>query len=135
MPSSGSWLPHTAWPSSGAEAFERFVDETNEWLADRNVAVEDVDLIVTEPRTFEEVVLRLDGEAGRVELPVAIVADRESGGRLIELRVYFSTWPLTGRHAMRPPLLQPDPDVHEADVVGDYQRARGWRRGGDRGDD
>lgn len=42
---------------------------------------------------------------------------------MIELRVYFSTWPLTGRHAIRPPFLQPDPDVHEADVVGEYQRA------------
>jgi len=101
----------------GVSAFERFVDETNEWIADRNVAVEDVDLIVTEPRTVEEVVLRLDGEAGRVELPVAIVADRESGGRLVELRLYFSTWPLTGHHAIRPPLLQADPDLHEADVV------------------
>jgi len=34
-----------------------------------------------------------------------------------------STWPLTGGHAIRPPLLQPDPDLHEADVVGEYQRA------------
>jgi hypothetical protein len=42
---------------------------------------------------------------------------------LIELRVYFSTWPLTGGHAVRPPLLQPDPGLQEADVVGDYQRA------------
>ena len=36
---------------------------------------------------------------------------------------YFSTWPLTGGHAIRPPLLQPNPDVHESDVVGEYQRA------------
>jgi hypothetical protein len=33
--------------------------------------------------------------------------------------VYFSTWPLTGAHA----ILQPDPGLHEADVVGEYQRA------------
>ena len=37
--------------------------------------------------------------------------------------MYFSSWPLTGRHANRPPLLQPDPDVHAPDVVGEYQRA------------
>jgi hypothetical protein len=37
--------------------------------------------------------------------------------------MYFSSWPLTGRHANRPPLLQPDPKVRESDVVGEYQRA------------
>ena len=40
-----------------------------------------------------------------------------------ELRIYFSSWPLTGRHANRAPLLQRDPDVRESDVVGEYQRA------------
>jgi hypothetical protein len=85
--------------------------------------VEDVDLVVTDRRTVEEVVLRLDGDDGRVELPVAIVADRSEDAHLVELRVYFSTWPRTGGHAIRPPLLQPDPDVREADVVGEYQRA------------
>ena len=39
---------------------------------------------------------------GRIELPVAIAADRDEHARIIELRVYFSTWPLTGRHAEPP---------------------------------
>lgn len=30
---------------------------------------------------------------------------------------------MTARHANRPPLLQPDPDLEAPDVVGDYQRA------------
>jgi hypothetical protein len=30
---------------------------------------------------------------------------------------------LTGRHANRPPVLQPDPPAHPTDVVADYQRA------------
>jgi hypothetical protein len=37
--------------------------------------------------------------------------------------MYFSSWPLTGRHVNRPPLLQPDPQLTESDVVADYQRA------------
>ena len=108
----------------GDRAFETFVSQTNEWLAGRNASVEEVDLVLTEGRSVEEAILRLDGEdGGRIELPTAIVADREPGGRLNELRVYFSTWPLTGRHALRPPLLQPDLETREADVVGEYQRA------------
>jgi hypothetical protein len=107
----------------GRRAFKRFATETHAWLAERNAAVEDVDRIITPRRGVEEVVLTLDGNHGRIELPVAVAADRDDDARSIELRVYFSTWPLTGGHAIRPPLLQPDPDVHEADVVGEYQRA------------
>src|SRR4051794_38386695 len=105
----------------GAGAFERFASETNAWLAERHAIVEDVDFIVTPRRRIEEVVLHLDGG---IELPVAVAADRdEDGGGLTEIRIYFSTWPLTGAHAIRPPLLQSDPGLSEPDVVGDYQRA------------
>ena len=73
----------------GGRAFERFVVDTNAGLAERNVPVDDVDLIVPDRRTVEEVVLHLDEDAGPVLLPVAIAADREASGRLVELRVYF----------------------------------------------
>jgi SnoaL-like domain len=95
----------------------------NAWMVRHNVSVEDVEHVVTEGRGFEEVILHLDGETGRVDLPVTIVADREADGRIDELRIYFSTWPLTGRHASRPPLLQPDPELRESGIVAEYQRA------------
>jgi SnoaL-like domain len=107
----------------GVRAFEAFVTERSAWLAQRNVSVDDVEHVVTERRGFEEVVLHLDGKTGRIDVPVAIVADRRSDGRLEELRIYHSHWPLTGRHANRPPLLQPDPELRESDVVAEYQRA------------
>jgi hypothetical protein len=107
----------------GARAFEGFVTEMNAWLRERHVSVEDVEHVVHKRGGFGEVVLHLDGETGRVALPVAMVSDRNRDGRINELRMYFSSWPLTGRHANRPPLLQPDPTVRESDVVGEYQRA------------
>ena len=107
----------------GTRAFKAFVTDLNGWIARRNVTVENVEHVVSERRGFEEVVLHLDGETGRVDLPLAIVADREADGRIDELRIYSSTWPLTGRHANRPPLLQPDPELRESDVVAEYQRA------------
>ena len=106
----------------GARAFEAFVTETSAWLRQRNVSVEDVERVVAERQGFEELVLHLDSETGRIELPVAIIADK-SDGRIDELRIYSSSWPLTGRHANRPPLLQPDPELRESDAVGAYQRA------------
>ncbi|MFL5780436.1 MAG: nuclear transport factor 2 family protein [Thermoleophilaceae bacterium] len=107
----------------GARAFEAFVADTAAWIAERNIRVEDVDHVVTERRGFEEVVLHLDGDTAQVDLPVAIVADRLLDGRIDELRMYHTSWPLTGRHVNRPPLLQPDPDVHASDIVAEYQRA------------
>src|SRR3954447_8890492 len=78
----------------GARAFEAFVTETRAWLGQRNVSVADVEHVIAERHGFEEVALNLDGEAGRVEVPVAIVADREPDGRIEELRIYHSSWPL-----------------------------------------
>jgi SnoaL-like domain len=107
----------------GVRAFEVFVAESSAWLSQHHARVEAVEHVILEQRGFEEVVLHLDGAGGPVDLPVAIVADRPSGGLIDELRIYCSTWALTGHHASRPALLQPDPEVHESDVVADYRRA------------
>ena len=107
----------------GRRAFERFMAETNAWLTERNVVGGDVERTITPRRGIEETVLTFDGDQGPVELPIAIAADRDEDARIVELRIYYSTWPFTGRHANRPPVLQPDPDLQEPDVVGDYQRA------------
>jgi hypothetical protein len=119
--------PHVHHPVrgrvEGERAFRAFVTETKEWFARRNVSVEDVEHVITGRRGAEEMILRFDHENGRVEVPHALVADHHPDGRLEELRMYFSRWRLTGGHTARPPLLQPDPEVREPDVVGEYQRA------------
>jgi SnoaL-like protein len=107
----------------GRPAFERFVADTNAWLTERRAVFSPVERIITPGRGIEETVLTLDGENGRVEMPAAVVADRDDDGRIIELRIYWSMWPLTGEHHHRAPLLEPDPDLREPDVVGEYQRA------------
>ncbi len=107
----------------GVEAFRAFVAETSAWLAQRNASIANLGHVVLEQHGFEEVVLHLDGETGRVELPFALVADHRSHGRLDELRLYYSSWPLTGRHTNRSPLLGRDPELRAPDVVAEYQRA------------
>lgn len=107
----------------GRRAFERFVPEINAWLTERNAVFSPVERILTPRRGVEETVMTLDGDKGRVEVPVAVAADRNDDGRIIELRIYWSMWPLTGEHHHRPPLLESDPDLREPDVIGEYQRA------------
>jgi hypothetical protein len=107
----------------GEQAFRAYADRMSAWLVQRNVSVEDAGHVVLEGRGFEDVVLHFEGETGRVDLPLAIVADRHPDGRIGELRIYHSSWPLTGRHRIRPPLLQHDPALRESDVIAEYQRA------------
>jgi hypothetical protein len=107
----------------GVRAFTTYVNETNAWLTAKNVSVDAVEQVALGDRGFGEVVLHVDGESGRVPIPFAIVAGFKGDSRIDELRLYYSLWPLTGRHAVRPPLLQRDPELREADVVGEYQRA------------
>jgi SnoaL-like protein len=107
----------------GERAFAEFAADTKAWLEEAEVTVEDLGHVRSERRSVGEGVLHVGGEGGPIELPVAVAADRRPDLRIEELRIYYSTWPLTGRHANRPPVLQPDPEVREPDVVGAYQRA------------
>jgi hypothetical protein len=109
----------------GERAFAAYAAATKAWLEEREASIEDVSLLKTERRSTGEAVLHLGGEDGRVDLPVAIVADQRSDGWIEEVRIYYSSWPLNGRHVHRPPLLQPDRELREAGVVGEYQRALG----------
>jgi hypothetical protein len=109
----------------GVRELHAFVSGTADWLPERDAVVENVALTLTESRTVEEVVLHLllGDEGGRVELPVAIVSDRNPDRTLKAIRVYHSMWPLTGEHRVRPPLLPEDPRLHAEGTPGDYQRA------------
>ena len=109
----------------GERAFAAYAAATRAWLEESDASIEDVGLLKAERRSMGEAVLHLGGEDGRVDLPVAIVADRRSDGLIEEVRIYYSSWPLNGRHVHRQPLLQSDPELRQADVVGEYQRALG----------
>jgi hypothetical protein len=108
----------------GARELRAFVNGTADWLRERDAVVENVALTRSQSRTVEEVVLHLLSDEGvRVELPVAIVTDRNPDRTIKTIRVYHSMWPLTGEHRVRPPLLPADPKLHADGSPGDYQRA------------
>ena len=107
----------------GTRELRAFASGTADWLRERDAVVENVALTRTSTRTVEEVVLNLlADDGGRVDLPVAIVTDRNPDRTVKVIRVYHSTWPLTGEHRVRPPLLPADPNLHAEGAPGDYQR-------------
>jgi hypothetical protein len=108
----------------GTRELRAFASGTAEWLRERDAVVENVALTLSPTRAVEEVVLNLLADDGaRVELPVAVVSDRNPERTLKVIRVYHSTWPLTDEHRVRPLLLPADPNLHAEGTPGEYQRA------------
>lgn len=107
----------------GTAAFRAYVAEAGERLRRHHATVEDVEHVILDRHGFEEVVLRVESDDGSVDLPIAVVADREPDGRIDEVRLYFTSRLLTGRPATRAPLLHPRPGPAAPDVVADHLRA------------
>ncbi|HEX3360967.1 MAG TPA: hypothetical protein VHS74_08260 [Solirubrobacterales bacterium] len=112
----------------GEYEFREFVADTERWVRERGARVEDVHRGVLEHRGFEEVVVHLGGASGPVDLPHAMVADHGPESKIEEIRVYFSTRPLTGRATERAPLVAGDPELRLPSPVAAYlaeERERG----------
>jgi hypothetical protein len=95
---------------SGMPALEGYLEEVAGWLAKRSGAFEKTAFTVGSDRDVTEGTLALTFEARRVTLPVAVVAERRRE-REIEVRLYYSTRPISGTRAVRSPLLPKDDEV------------------------
>lgn len=109
---------------AGDDDLQPYVVRAHRWLSDRFAEVRPVARTLTRTRAVEEVVLKLYQDGRDIELPVALVGDLWGDG-LTAVRIYHSTWPLTGGHEVRPPLLKANPQLVMPDVVGRYQDALG----------
>jgi hypothetical protein len=108
----------------GAAAFKRFVEEQGAWLKERQANPELFHLTATDERIVAEFVLYLRHGGEPIDLPVAVVADLVEGG-ISAVRVYHSTWPLTGEHLVRAPLLEPAEGLEEPEVIQAYMAGIG----------
>jgi hypothetical protein len=107
----------------GAAAFDRFLTERQAWLGQRAARVTLGRVTRGAERTVVEAMLDLREDNRKIALPVAVVGDRAPNGRVRALRVYHSTWPLTGKHQVRAPLLPAAPALPLTGAVAAYQRA------------
>ncbi len=111
---------------AGEEAVREFAAGTHEWLEGMQAHVSPVRTTRGELRSVAEQELHLRLDDGRkVHLPTAVVAERGEEPLLERLTVYHSTWPLTGHHEIRHPVLEVDPGLTAPDVVGRYETALG----------
>jgi hypothetical protein len=103
----------------GTQAFKQFVADQQAWLKQHQAEPELLALTATDERIVAEFVLYLQREDGTIDLPVSIAADLANGG-IAAIRVYHSTWPLTGDHVIRPPILEPVEGLEEPEIIQKY---------------
>lgn len=112
--------PHLNTPLRGKikgdAEFERYVAEERTWLSERNAWPEFFNAIASDERIVLELIVYLIHEGEEIDLPIAMAADRQGDG-LSAIRIYHSTWPLTGEHLVRPPILDPSETQPEEPAV------------------
>ena len=115
-------LPN-AGPAGSPGALDAVLTELG-WMARRIEEVRGVGVTTTNTLLLEEVEVVIapgPGSAGIV-LPLACVLDRRQPSAP-QIRVYYSNWPLSQCHFVRPPLLRAADIALPEDFVGAYHRA------------
>jgi hypothetical protein len=89
------------------------------WLTTHEARIEHVALTSNEERIVAEVLLYFKHRGETIDLPVALVADLR-GDNVSSIRIYHSTWPLTGKHLIRGPLVKPARHLKEPEIIREY---------------
>jgi hypothetical protein len=96
--------------TSGLPALERYVQEVSAWLQKHEGSFDKVAFVTGSDRDVTEGTLGLTFDGRRVQVPVAVVAERRPE-REVELRLYYSTKPIKGTRAVRSPILPQNDEV------------------------
>ena len=96
--------------TTGMPALARYLDEVAAWLSKHDGAFDQVAFVTGSDRDVTEGTLSLTFEGRRVQVPLAVVAERRPE-REVEMRLYYSTKPIKGTRAVRSPLLPQDDEV------------------------
>jgi limonene-1,2-epoxide hydrolase len=105
----------------GHKQLQRFVQQNQAWLAERNVRIETVAATCVGGSAVVELLAHLAVDGREMAWPVAVVAESPDD-RSVVFRTYCSQWPVDGRRHLRPPILEPGA-APPGDVVGRYQAA------------
>ena len=91
----------------GDRALSKFVADEHQWLKQNALTSSVINVLATEKTEIVEILLEGKTAVGKsFELPVLLFG-LHSGDRFGKINIYHSTWPVTGRHQSRPPIVWP----------------------------
>jgi ketosteroid isomerase-like protein len=105
----------------GHDELKQFVRRNKAWLAEHHAHSEVVASTSVGQRAVVELLARLEHDGQSLSWPIAVVAEAPDD-RSVLFRTYCSVWPVEGRRAIRPPVLNPGTD-RAGDVVARYLAA------------
>jgi ketosteroid isomerase-like protein len=108
----------------GKESIVKYLINLKNWLNTTNAKIDIINTIESDFRLIIEflVFIELDEGEEPVELPVVIVIDFEDN-LVRNIRIYHSTWPLTGEHIIIKPILKPINNLEKPEVISEYMKA------------
>lgn len=109
-------------PLRGPQPAAAWAGDERSWLRDHAAAVHALNHIVTDTHASAEYVLAITVDGTALDLPLHLVAELD-GSTIAALRSYHSTYPLTGAHIIREPLVAPRPGLEPGAPVDAYERA------------
>lgn len=109
-------------PLRGAQPVADWIVDERAWLAEKSAVIHPLNHIVTNTHASSEYVLAITHEGADIELPLHLIAEL-NGDEISALRAYHSTYPLTGEHIVRAPLVLPNHDLVPGAPVDAYEAA------------
>lgn len=106
----------------GVESAEMYLRGERIWLSGYEAGIESLSSITGPSGMVIEYAFHMTVNDERIELPVALAADTD-GERVTSIRIYYSTWPLTGKHSTRAPILKGRKNVQLPDIIEKYMNS------------
>ena len=92
-----------------------------EWLNSKKAKIDVINTIDNNNRIVIEFVIFFNKQGKLIELPVVAVLDIDNSS-INSIRIYHSTWPLTGKHTVIKPILEPEEILDEPDIISMYMQ-------------
>ena len=105
----------------GRDNIKKYFIQQKEWLNTKKAKVDIINTIDINHRIVIEFVIFFNKQNQSIELPIVAVLDIENNS-ISSIRIYHSSWPLTAEHIVIKPILEPEENLDEPDIISLYMQ-------------
>lgn len=105
----------------GRDNITKYIIKQKDWLNVKNARVEIFNIIDIKNRIIIELTIFYEKGEKTIELPFIVVIDINNN-IITNIRLYHSSLPTTGKHNVIKPILKPDNNLVEPDIITEYSK-------------
>jgi hypothetical protein len=106
---------------SGRKKIKNYFIKQKIWLNIKKAKIDMINTIDINKRIIIEFVIFYNKGIEVIELPIVAVLDIDNNS-IISIRIYHSTWPINKSHSVIKPILEPEHDLDEPDIIKLYMQ-------------